>query len=255
MSSSSYIKILCADNANPKFNRIELRTTPPTYIELQPGENILTVEEYPDLKFGFSQICILDNDEQEKYSDVMSVDPIENCQEVLEIDFSHYDWSDVKYIDSMFSYMCNLRHIEWGSVNKANLTSLSSAFSMMGDKMDELDLSSLNLSKVKDLSYMFSSCSIKKVVLSNCDLRAVKYYNSMFDSCFIEELNFDGCKINNPKDIDFQLETDATLIVSMNGCDEKMVRAFSENIIGYRSRFDAPQKQIFIVSASYSKMP
>lgn len=46
----SFIRIRCFEDADPERNIIKLRTNPPTFIELKPGENILDIEDYPDLK-------------------------------------------------------------------------------------------------------------------------------------------------------------------------------------------------------------
>ncbi len=249
--SQSYIRVICADNAVPAYNRIQLRTTPPTYIELQPGENILTVEEYPALKYGFKQI---DDYEFENCSEEFANGlPYEyNGEGILVIDLSNFDATEMKSMNYMFSHMKGLRSVALNGMRNAKPDSMVSTFSMMGENMDELDLSTLDLSNVEDVSYLFSGCDIRKVILANCDFRAVENLDSMFDSCGIEELNFDGCKISTPESIDFQLDTDSTLTVSMTGCDENMVRCFAGSIVGYRSRFSAKQKQIFIVSESYS---
>ncbi len=92
MTSSSYIKIVCAEEADPESNRIMLRTTPPTFIELQPGENILTVETYPDLKYGFYP--------EQRRSDSISIN--DSCQSIIEVDLSHFDASEVQSTSSMF---------------------------------------------------------------------------------------------------------------------------------------------------------
>lgn len=249
ISSKSYITVICSEDANPQFDKLQLRTNPPSYIELQPGKNVLTIEQYPALKYGFSQV----DDYELDFSSGTSYEY--NGVGILEIDFSHFDASEVTSMDRMFSHIPNLRRISFSGVKNLAPTSIVSAFSMIDDNMDELDLTPIDMSKVEDASYLFSGCSIKKVNLSNLDFCALKSIDNMFSSCGIRELIFDGCKINNPENIYFELDTDDILTISLNGCDESVVESFTCSIMDYRRRFAFPQKQLFVVSSGISKCP
>ena len=244
----SYIRIVCTEDANPKYNRIQLRTNPPTYIELQPGENILKVKNYPGLKSGFSQIDDFSFENAPK--DFAEASPYEyNGGGIVEVDLSHFDASEMTSMDDMFSYMQNLKKIKFDGIENLAPISLSSTFSMMGVQMDVLDLTSMDARNVENVSYLFSGCDVKKVILSNLDFRNLKDTINMFNSCGIQELIFDGCKINDPENIEFELDTDNTVSVSLNQCDAAIVDAITSSINAYRRQSLNPKKQIFIVSS------
>ncbi len=185
IASKSYIVITCSDDADPKFNRIQLRTDPPKYIELQPGKNILTVEEYPDLKFGFSQI---DNHSVFEESDRYEY----NGEGIRGIDLSHFDGSELTNMDRMF-YDMRYTEIDLGNLDTSHVTSMVGTFygCYMGvEGYNALDLSNLDLSKLKDTSEMFSWTLVDTLILPA--LPAVSEAYAMFGDaeCYISEIIF-----------------------------------------------------------------
>lgn len=153
--SESYIRIVCTDNADSRKNRLLLRTeelmsiTPeikvPKYIPLQPGENILRVSDYPELKYGFYNCSCDDSqcqfsptmseDEKDKMTDFFYWEASENCQDIIEIDLRHFDGSDLKSMDMMFYYMFNLERIFLGRLDTSSVTDMSFAFTGVGSNV------------------------------------------------------------------------------------------------------------------------
>ena len=89
------------------------------------------------------------------------------CKEITEMNFSHFDTSEITYMVSMFE----------------NCTSLYS-----------LDLSNFNTSKVNNFGNMFDGCSsLTSLDLSSFITSSIKYMNSMFNACpLLEYIDLDN---------------------------------------------------------------
>lgn len=231
-SSKSYIIIKCFDNAEPRFNKIQLRTDPPTYIELQPGENILTAEEYPALKYGFRQI------ENFVISEVEHGDSDYcgeyNGGEIISVDLSHFDASEMMTMDNMFQDMQALSEIKFGCVKIEHVTSMVYAFSCVGQESEKcessiLDLSGIDFSKVTDASRMLSGCSFATVILTDCDFSSVKNAEDMFNCFYGKHLILDGANLSEEVvNAMWSCEMSDLESISLKRCDREMVRGMIE---------------------------
>ncbi len=190
--SGSHIKVWCSDNADPKCNRLQLNTNPPTYIELQPGLNILTVEEYPALRYGFFQL----QDEEGVWN-------YENGHEILGFDFSNFDGTELQSMSHMFAWMSGVRKIIFGKMHTPSLENTDCAFYRTGENtyIESLDLSGIDFSKVSNADYMFYGIKAKCVNLSNCDFSSLVDAEAIFEDSEIEDLILNNVKL--PEDISF----------------------------------------------------
>ena len=195
--SNSFIRVICSETANPKFNRLQLRTNPPTFIELQPGENILTVEEYPDLKYGFSQMSENDEDNPDE---TVSHCAIANCQDVLSIDLSNFDGWEMTSMDEMFHSMQKLSEINLKGLDTSNVKSMVDTFRLMGEQT-KLSIS-LDTSNVEDISGMMNVSGSDIIELKDLDFSNIKEANCVFTDD-TQLLILDGIKIgeNKPTDL------------------------------------------------------
>ncbi len=190
----SHIKVWCSENADPTRNRLQLATNPPTYIELKPGLNILTMGKYPALRYGFSQV-----------QDEDGVWDYENGQEILAFDFSNFDGTELRSMSHMFAWMSGVQKIIFGELHTPSLENTDCAFYRTGENafIESLDLSGIDFSKVKDADYMFYGIKAKCVNLSNCDFSSLVHVDAMFEDSEIENLILINMKL--PADIAFIL--------------------------------------------------
>lgn len=222
--SESYIRIVCTDDASPKYNRLQLMTVPPTFIELQPGNNILLVEEYPSLKYGFRQIddyCLKADDATNEY----------NCGDVILVDLSHFDSTEMSSMDMMCCRMENLENIIFGENRIENVTSMESAFEWIAAK--ELDLTKINFSKVTNAEMMTYSKENLKVNLAGCDLSNVVKAEGIFKG--VSQLNLDGAVLSDAvieaMSQEEELGCEDLKELSMRGCDIRMIRAVLKSVL------------------------
>lgn len=216
--SKSYVRIVCEEDAIPRFNIIQLRNTPPTKINLKGGENILPIEAYPDLMFGFTQIDDFELDEG----------PDEwNGYSIKEIDLSHFKSEDMIDMSNMFGHMANLEKIIWSDKIISNVVTALNTFERIGNCMEELDLRRIDFSKAIDLSEVLYGCASKTINMAGCNLSKVKEADDMFTNCTSEKIILD-----NSKEVSWLVDVipfeDGFLSeVSLKGCDEETIRAFA----------------------------
>lgn len=223
-NSSSYIKVWCSDDADPKCNRLQLDTTPPTYIELQPGLNILTVEDYPDLKHGFFQV----DDEDGNWDS-------ENGHDIQEFDLSNFDGTELVSMCHMFAWMAGVKKITFGYMATPVLNDTDSTFYRTGEdaKMEMLNLRGVNFSKVTNAYYMFHGIKTAGINLTDADFSNLTNAEGMFDECEIDHLILDNIKF--PKDLLELIFEDLARCsdikkISLKGWDQKNIKTAIEII-------------------------
>lgn len=215
----SYIRIVCSDDADPKYNKLQLRTDPPTFIELQPGNNILSVENYPMLKYGFRQI---DNPWLDAYPNTTNE---YNCGDVVLVDLSHFDSADMTSMEDMFRKMENLKEIIFGDIRIENVISMNSAFEWTA--VENLDLTRIDFSHVIDAEMMAYSQGDREVILAGCDLSNVKTAEGIFNG--VSKLNLDGALLSeaviDAMDREEEYGCENLKEISMKGCAPELIES------------------------------
>ena len=102
------------------------------------------------------------------------------------LDLSNFNTSRVIYMSYMFSEMYNLTTLDLSSFNTSNVTDMDYMFFCMR-KITTLDLSSFNTSKVTNMHDMFTEMNnLTSLNLSNFDTSKVKRMDRMF--CYVSSL-------------------------------------------------------------------
>ena len=120
-------------------------------------------------------------------------------ENIVEIDLSLFDTSEVTIMASMFNNCNNLEKITFGNINTSSVVNMYELFSEC-NKLSSLDLSNFDTSKVTDMGLMFYSFSnLKYLDLSNFDTSNVNDMGLMFYSCtnlkYLDLSNFDTSKL------------------------------------------------------------
>ena len=102
---------------------------------------------------------------------------------VIEIDLSGIDTSDMKDMSFMFSCCPRLKSLDLSSFDTSKVTDMSDMFSNCYS-LTSLDLSRFDTSNVTNMEHMFWNCQELKVLdLSSFDTAKVQSMASMFDGC------------------------------------------------------------------------
>lgn len=215
IDSKSYVIITCGDDVNPEIDRIELRTEPPTFIELKPGENVLTIEEYPDLKYGFR---IFYRRDKRGLADAYP------NQRIIGIDLSNFDGSEMTIMDGMFEGLVNLQSLNLLNLNTTNVISMESAFAGINlPETTKLTFSTLN---VKNMKRMFCGAEISELDLSSFNVMNVEDFEEMFASSEINKLILDGWNFRESVNLYLIFECihlDENFKLSLKGCNERTI--------------------------------
>jgi len=156
-------------------------------IRLRKGENIISVEEYPELRYGFS-------------FDAGSDKP-ENIEDII---LDEYDTSKVTNMCCMFLGCSSLESLDLSGFDTSNVTDMSGMFNDCSS-LESLDLSGFDTSNVTDMSWMFYGCSsLESLDLSGFDTSNVTDMYSMFDGCSsLESLDLSGFDTSNVTNMNY----------------------------------------------------
>ena len=124
-----------------------------------------------------------------------------NIGEVIEIDLSNADTSEVTNMERMFYYQPNMTSLNISSFNTSNVTNMQRMFESCGS-LSSLDVSSFDTSKVENMQRMFLGCkNIRSLNLQSFDTRNVTNMNYMFFDCLnlrsLDLSTFNTSKVTN----------------------------------------------------------
>jgi len=127
-----------------------------------------------------------------------------NCQNLIYIDLSHFDSSNVTNMSDMFYYCQNLKKINLSNLNTKNVTDMSYMFCGCYN-LETINLSSFKTEKVTNMARMFLSCKkLKELNLQNFNTQKVKNMISMFKNCIsLEKINLLSFNTENVVDMSF----------------------------------------------------
>ena len=153
-------------------------------LKLKKGENLICVNEYPELQHGFSFYYKFDN-----------------SKNIEKIFLDKLDTSKVTNAECMF-YSCSLlKSLDLRGLDTSNVTSMSGMFTGCSS-LELLDLTGINTSKVMEIGWMFNDCrSLKYLNLNSFDTSKVTNMEKLFSDCSSLEVldlsNFDVSKVTN----------------------------------------------------------
>ena len=176
-------------------------------IRLRKGENVLSVEEYPELQYGFSfdkrsdkpehiEEIILDEYDTSKVTNMCCM--FWGCDSLESLDLSGFDTSNVTDMGCMFEGCSSLEALNLSDFDTSNVIDMTSIFDGCSS-LDSLDLSGFDTENVTSMSCMFYGCSsLETLDLSGFDTSNVTDMDNMFYGCSsLEFLNLDGFDISN----------------------------------------------------------
>ena len=139
-------------------------------IRLRKGENVISVEEYPELQYGFSfyelsdrpkhiEGIILDEYDTSNVTDMRYM--FEGCSSLESLDLSGFDTSNVTDMRYMFHGCNSLESLDLSGFDTSNVTDMRCMFHGC-NSLESLDLSGFDTSNVTDMDSMFEDCSSLK---------------------------------------------------------------------------------------------
>ena len=125
----------------------------------------------------------------------------QKIKNILELDLSNFDTSNVTNMQSMFSGMSNLTTLDLSNFNTSKVTNMAAMFYTTSN-LTTLNLSSFNTSQVTNMRHMFFGMSnLTSLNLSNFDTSKVKRMDFMFSYMYslttLNLSNFDTSNVTN----------------------------------------------------------
>ena len=125
----------------------------------------------------------------------------QKIRNILDLDLSNFDTSQVTDMNAMFDGMSNLTTLNLSNFDTSKVTNMSFMFYGMRN-LTSLNLSNFDTSKVTDMSYMFGvMLNLNTLNLSNFDTSKVTDMQNMFSSMrnvtTINLSNFDTSQVTN----------------------------------------------------------
>ncbi|MBM6673797.1 BspA family leucine-rich repeat surface protein [Marseilla massiliensis] len=160
-------------------------------IRLKKGENVISVEEYPELQYGFSfsikskaeqiEDIILDGFDTSKITSMYQM--FYGCSSLVSLNLSGFDTSSVTNMRSMFHGCSSLESLDLSGFDTSQVKDMSCMFEDCSSLVS-LGLNGFDTSNVTDMSHMFCGCSsLESLDLSEFDTFNVTYMYSMFYDC------------------------------------------------------------------------
>ena len=106
------------------------------------------------------------------------------CGSLKEIDISNWDLSNIEYMEGTFGGCSSLEYIKFNKNSKTSkLKSIQSLFDWC-DRLNNIDLSWMDVGNVTNMSSVFYGCSgLESVIINDWDVRNVTDMSSMFNMC------------------------------------------------------------------------
>ena len=125
----------------------------------------------------------------------------ENFPNIIELDFTYFDSSQVTSMRSMFLNSNNIKKITFpNNFDTSKVTCMHHMFAGC-ILLESLDLSSFNTEEVTNMDYMFYKCqSLQELELSHFNMAKVTNMTYMFSDCFalkslnLNNWNTEGCQ-------------------------------------------------------------
>ena len=141
-----------------------------------------------------------------------SADMFRKFTQTVDIDLSHFDFSEVIDASRFFSDMRSLESLNLGNINTQNVTNMDHMFSGLL-KLTSLNLSSLNTKNVTNMRWMFSGDEkLQSLNLQNFDTANVVDMSHMFHGVSqLNDLNLSNFHTQNVKNMSFMFHGMANL--------------------------------------------
>ena len=141
-------------------------------------------------------------------------DTIKSCEymfyglsNITEIDFSHFDFSEVKNISYIFKNCYSLENVYFGNINALSIIEMNELFYNCSNLLS-INLSKFNTKNVETLTGLFYGCiNLTSLDISNFDTSKVTNMSYLFYDCInLEFIDLSSFNTNNVIDMSYMFK-------------------------------------------------
>ena len=150
-----------------------------------------------------------------------------HCENIISIDLSFFDSSEIIDTSNMFSGCKNLEKINFSSFDTKNVINMNNMFYNCSN-LKNINLSFFNTENVQNMSSMFYNCyNLNYLYLSSFDTKNVKDMSFMFSNCrSLINIDLSSFDTNNVENINYMLYKCYSLYaVNLTSFNKSIIRA------------------------------
>ena len=190
--SSIYLKVKGIKTGKIRILSSEFKTNPKEIYVNRIKQN--NIDFLQDLREPVNNVTIIWNVTLESTSQMFNL-----CPDIIEIDLSNLDSSNIKTMNNMFVSCNSLININFTNFKTSKVTDMSNLF-VHCNSLKSLDLSIFDTSNIKNMFGMFFGCySLTSLDLSNFNTSKVEDMGKMFYQCSnltsLDLSNFNTAKV------------------------------------------------------------
>ena len=159
------------------------------------------------------------------------------CKNIIEIDFSYFDTSEVTSMQHMLEECESLKSINLSNLNTEKVRNMGFLFHEC-ESLISLDLSSFNTQNVNNTEEMFSGCnSLQSLYLNNFNTTSVTNMKGMFLECdSLTSLEISHFDVSNVKDMSEMFRSCESLIsLNLQNFKNSVVKSMYKMFCGCES--------------------
>jgi len=172
------------------------------------------------------------------------------CEEIIEIDLSNFNTSQVTEMESMFYGCSSLTSINLSNLDTSQVEDMESMFDGCSS-LTSLDLSYFDTSQVMYMTYMFCDCLLlTSLNLSNFNTEKVISINNMFYGCinleYINLNNFDETKLDSAFNLFKNVPDNVVIFIGKSITNDRISQITGKScpIIDYTNQWKLKQKKL-----------
>ena len=132
------------------------------------------------LSKGMNTVTMVFKDEEKRYLKHL----FQECGDIISIDFSNFDMSEITDISYFFKSCINIETIDLSNFDLENVNNIAHIFDGC-TSLKSLNISNFYTTNVEYFDYMFYGCnSLKSLDISNFDISNEKNIIHAFDNCY-----------------------------------------------------------------------
>ena len=210
-----------------------------------------------DMFLNLSNIVEIDLSKFDSSQVTSTFSMFQGCYSLESINLTNFNTSKVVYMNYMFAHCIKLKSLDVSSFNTSEVTHMNFLFGNC-TSLSSIDVTNFDTSHVNDMGYLFFNCwSLTSINLSNFNTKSNNYLDNMFYNCSLKSIDLSSFNTSNVGLMGLMffnctfLETlnlsnfDTSLVTNMNSMFYNCINLHYINLINSRENNDIKLLYLF----------